>query len=110
MSNRLTVVPAAPVPAPGPLARAVLPVADLFMLAMLSRPASGSLRTTWVTPATLWLSLATSLVLAAGAVLLPVALTRGPSGIAGAALCAALAVGAAAVVIVGLGQRVKQVA
>jgi len=34
----------------------LLPVADLFMGVMWSRPGGLSLRTTWVTPATLWLS------------------------------------------------------
>lgn len=33
----------------------LLPVADLFMVLMLSRPASGTLRTTRVTLATVWL-------------------------------------------------------
>lgn len=35
----------------------VVPVADAFMVVMISRPSSGSLRHTWVTPATLWLGI-----------------------------------------------------
>jgi hypothetical protein len=56
MPNRLTRTPADAVPPlPGP-ARLLIPLADLFMIAMVSRPATGSLRSTWVTPATRWLS------------------------------------------------------
>jgi hypothetical protein len=36
----------------------LLPVADRFMALMWSRPGGLSLRTTWVTPATIWLGLA----------------------------------------------------
>ncbi|MEO8898836.1 MAG: hypothetical protein ABI352_08670 [Candidatus Dormibacter sp.] len=32
------------------------------MIAMVSRPSTGSLRTTWVTPATRWLSVASALI------------------------------------------------
>jgi hypothetical protein len=32
------------------------------MIAMVSRPATGSLRTTWITPATRWLSIAAALI------------------------------------------------
>ena len=38
----------------------MVPLADAFMLAMLSRPSTGSLRTTWVTPATTALSILTA--------------------------------------------------
>jgi hypothetical protein len=62
MPNRFTRVPARPVPSlPALVGRLVLPVADAFMVAMVSRPASGSLRTTWVTPATLALGVLTAL-------------------------------------------------
>ncbi len=62
MPNRLTRTPRDAVPSlPGPVRRLV-PLADLFMIAMLSRPATGSLRTTWVTPATRWLSVAAALI------------------------------------------------
>ena len=40
---------------------AVIPVADVFMIAMFSKPPSGTLRTTWVTPSTYWMTLATFL-------------------------------------------------
>jgi hypothetical protein len=40
----------------------LVPFADLFMIAMVSRPATGSLRTTWVTPATRWLCVGAVLV------------------------------------------------
>ena len=36
----------------------LLPAADRFMALMWSRPGGLSLRTTWVTPATIWLGLA----------------------------------------------------
>lgn len=55
MSYPWTRVPAEPPPL-DPLQRRLLPVADLFMALMLSRPGGLSLRTTWVTPATIWLS------------------------------------------------------
>src|SRR5205807_704497 len=44
-----------PVPALGALLDRLVPLADLFMLVLLSRPHGGSLRNTWVTPATLGL-------------------------------------------------------
>ena len=53
MPNRFTRVPDRPVPPLPWLGRMVLPLADLFMILMASRPRSGSLRTTWVTPATI---------------------------------------------------------
>jgi hypothetical protein len=46
---------------PGPV-QLLVPIADAFMIAMVSRPATGSLRTTWVTPATRWLSTAAALI------------------------------------------------
>jgi hypothetical protein len=62
MANRLTQTPAQPVPqVPGPV-RLLIPLADLFMIAMVSRPSTGSLRTTWVTPATRWLTVAAALL------------------------------------------------
>jgi hypothetical protein len=57
--NAFTRVPAESVPRLPRWCAAVVPVADLFMVLLLSRPASGSLRNTWVTPATLVLSVAT---------------------------------------------------
>src|SRR5581483_3978414 len=52
MPNRFTATPTGAVP---PLPRWSYPVvelADVFMIVMLSRPSTGSLRRTWVTPAT----------------------------------------------------------
>lgn len=107
MSNRFTRVPEGPVPAlPWP-ARALLPVADLFMLAMLSRPSTGSLRNTWVTPATLWLCL---VMLVLGAPIGAIALSTGLSDasrlrvVAGVVIIM-LAAGSAAVAAVGALQR-----
>src|SRR5919197_23741 len=60
--NRFTRVPERPVPH---LPRIVLPVvvlADVFMAAMASRPATGSLRRTWVTPGTLELCIVLTVV------------------------------------------------
>jgi CHASE2 domain-containing sensor protein len=77
------------------------------MWALLSRPAGGSLRVTWVTPATLLLVVVAGLGTAALAVLCLVTLFRGggwPLAV-GAAVCAALAAGCAAVGLVGAAQR-----
>jgi len=59
MPNRFTEVPEGQVPQLPRAGRALVPLADAFMILMVSRPATGSLRTTWVTPATLWLSVVT---------------------------------------------------
>ena len=110
MANVFTAVPHE---APPPLSRAaqsVLPLADLFMIAMWSRPATGSLDRTWVTPATL--ALAATCV--AGVVVVLVALVAGavhwPSAVGAivAIACTAFGVGAASVVTVGLDQRRKR--
>jgi hypothetical protein len=107
MANVFTAVPPqAPPPLSG-AARSVLPLADLFMIAMWSRPATGSLDKTWVTPATLALAAAC----VAGMVVVLVALVAGvvhwPSAVGAvvAIVCTALGVGAASVVTVGLEQR-----
>jgi len=107
MPNRLTTVPAGTVPPPRRLASALLPFADAFMLVMVSRPATGSLRNTWVTPATLWLALAACAIAAALAVVLATgaATSAGALAVVGTALCAAYAVGAGAVLVVALDQR-----
>jgi hypothetical protein len=107
MSNRFTRVPEGSVPPLPGLVRVFIPPADLFMLAMISRPATGSLRTTWVTPASLQLGLAVGLV---SQVLAAFALARGFSGsgvlaIAAGVLLLGLGLGAASVAIVGAAQR-----
>ena len=107
MPNRFTRVPDAPAPPLPLLGRAALPVADLFMLAMVSRPAPGSLRNTWVTPATLWLCV----VVAVGGVAVGAGALAGGWLGAGwtrplaAALAFAVALGSGAVALVGLLQR-----
>jgi len=86
----------------------LIPLADLFMWATCSRPATGSLRATWVTPATVVLSFAT----AAGAIVVVVACAAGwwsgggwwPPG-AGIVVGLLLAVGSSAVGLVGAAQR-----
>ena len=109
MANVFTAVPPqAPPPLSG-AARSVLPLADLFMVAMWSRPSTGSLDKTWVTPATLALAAAC----VAGVVIVLVALVAGavhwPSAVGAivAIACTALGVGAASVVTVGVDQRRK---
>jgi hypothetical protein len=107
MSNRFTRVPEEPVPPLPPLVQLLIPPADLFMLAMVSRPATGSLRTTWVTPASLQLGLAVGVV---GLILAAVAIYRGVTGsgplaIVGGVLFVAIAIGAGSVAVVGLAQR-----
>ncbi len=107
MSNRFTRVPPGPAPVLPGVIRLFIPPADLFMLAMISRPETGSLRTTWVTPA--------SLVLASvvGAVSLPLGLLAlsdsthaGLLGIAIGVLLLGMGVGAASVAVVGIAQRI----
>jgi len=85
----------------------LLPMADLFMGLMWSRPGGLSLRTTWVTPATL--GLAVAVILAVG---LP-GLAAIAYGIAnrqvlvafGGLVALALGAGAAAVALYGVRQR-----
>ena len=107
LSNRLTRVPEGPVPPLPGLVRLLVPAADLFMLAMVSRPSTGSLRTTWVTPATLQLGAAVGVVsLALAALLLYRGVNGGgPLAIAGGLLLLGLGVGAGSVAIVGAAQR-----
>jgi hypothetical protein len=107
MPNVFTRVPDAPVPPPSGFGSAVIPVADAFMIAMFSKPKSGTLRTTWVTPSTYWLTLATFL----GAVIIAGLLLSGLIGavtglsIIGVVICLLFAVGAGAVAVVGNCQR-----
>jgi hypothetical protein len=104
MPNRFTRVPERPVPPLPALGRALLPLADAFMLLMLSRPASGSLRVTWVTPATLWMCAGVAVV---GVPIGVVALADGHTWVRVAAgvVLIACAVGGAAVAAVGALQR-----
>lgn len=86
---------------------AAVPVADLFMVLLLSRPATGSLRDTWVTPATLVLSVAsgsTSVACLAPAV----ACLGGGWRVAVTLALALFAVGSFCVALVGLAQRIAR--
>jgi hypothetical protein len=106
MPNRLTRVPDRPVPPLPSLGRALLPLADAVMILLLSRPASGSLRTTWVTPATAALAAAFALLaLPLGALVLAGA--GGPDMLALAAglLLLALAAGCISIVLVSFLQH-----
>jgi hypothetical protein len=103
MPNRFTAVPARPVPALGPRLGPVVSIADAFMAAAYSRPNGLSLRTSWVTPATLYLAASSALAALVLAVLL-VGHGGAPSVI-GAVVLVLGAVGSAAVVLVGAAQR-----
>jgi hypothetical protein len=100
MANRLTRVPDRPVPPLPSWLRPAVAVADAFMLAMISRPATGSLSRTWVTPATLQMCIATAALALAGAVALAITGLVAP-----AAVLLLLAAGAGAVALVGAVQR-----
>jgi hypothetical protein len=107
MANVFTAVPPQPPPPLRGAAKQLLPFADIFMLALWSRAATGSLAKTWVTPATLLLALASC----AGVVFVLVALVAGavqwPSAVEAivAVACTAFGTGAASVVAVALDQR-----
>jgi hypothetical protein len=103
VANRLTHVPDRPVPALGGAA-VLVPLADAFMAVMLSRPATGSLRQTWVTPATLWLCSAVA-VLGAGVAAWLVANDRGGPLDVWLLCLGALIAGAGSVAILGACQR-----
>jgi hypothetical protein len=111
MPNRFTAVPTEPVPAPGHVAAALAPIADIFMIAMLSRPPSGTLRTTWVTPATLWLAVASGIAALAAGVLLVAAVAGGAANalLIGAVACGVFAIGAGSVVVISVDQRRRKV-
>ncbi|HEX6538005.1 MAG TPA: hypothetical protein VF155_02355 [Candidatus Dormibacteraeota bacterium] len=107
MANLLTAVPASPPPPLRGLGRRLLPAADLFMVALASRPRSRTLATTWVTPATMLLA-AASLI---GALSLAAAAAAGrtqwaPALVALAACaCAVVFVGAGSILAVGVAQH-----
>jgi len=105
--NRLTRVPTRAVPAAPRGAGPLYAVADAFMLVMLSRPETGSLRRTWVTPATILLCSAAAVLGVGVASLVALrGLTHAPViDLLLAVLFALLAVGAACVLAVALLQR-----
>jgi hypothetical protein len=85
----------------------LLPLADLFMGLMWSRPGGLSLRTTWVTPATLGLALAVIFVVGLpglGAIAYGAA-NRQVLVLVGGLVASALGIGAAAVALYGIRQR-----
>ena len=100
--NRFTRVPDRAVPELPAAVDALVPLADLFMLLMLSRPATGSLRRTWVTPATLYLS---ATMLALGVVLAIRLLAGGAAARIVGMVLLLVAAGAGAVTAIGLAQR-----
>jgi hypothetical protein len=106
MANAWTRVPQGRPPL-DPLQLRLLPVAGLFMGLMWSRPGGLSLRTTWVTPATIWLGLAAVLLVgipAVAAVGYGLAARQGLEVIVGL-IGAALAGGAGTVALYGIRQR-----
>ncbi len=85
----------------------LLPMADLFMGLMWSRPGGLSLRTTWVTPATLGLAVAVILAVGLpglGAIAYGIA-NRQVLVAFGGLVAVALGAGAAAVALYGVRQR-----
>ncbi len=85
----------------------LLPVADRFMALMWSRPGGLSLRTTWVTPATIWLALAVVVALGIpglGAIAYGIA-TRQVLLAFGGLIAAALGAGGGTVAVYGIRQR-----
>ena len=107
MPNVFTRVPERPVPPLAAWTRGILRVADLFMVAMWSRPPTGTLATSWVTPATLYMCATLAAVAAALAVALLIAAIGGSGAIAVAlsVLLLLLAAGSGAVAAVGVAQR-----
>lgn len=105
MPNRFTAVPNAPPPAITGPARWLLPFADTAMIALASRPAGGSLRASWVTPATLWLSLASAVLAAIAAVFVAASGNATWLRLAGATACIVIVFGALCIALVGWRQR-----
>ena len=106
VANRLTRVPEGSPPLDSTQLR-LLPLADLVMWLMFSRPGGLSLRTSWVTPATIWLCSGVALV---AAILGVVAFSQGLSSgyllplIAGLFSIAA-AIACASITVYGVRQR-----
>jgi hypothetical protein len=85
----------------------LLPVADRFMAVMWSRPGGLSLRTSWVTPATIWLAAAVIVAVGLpglGAIVYGIA-SRQILLAFGGVVAAMLGTGAAAVAVYGVRQR-----
>ena len=89
-----------------PVQRLLLPVADCFMLLMLSRPPTGTLRTTRVTSVSIGLAVVTFGVSGTLTGVLAAAVGRlGPLLLVPALPLAALALGSASLALYGLRQR-----
>ncbi len=85
----------------------LLPIADAFMMVMLSRPGGGSLRTTRVTLATIWLAAGVSLVVGIpGLLLIGYAILRLQwLALMSGLVAAGLALGSASLAVFGIRQR-----
>jgi hypothetical protein len=85
----------------------LLPIADLFMILMFSRPPGGSLRTARVTLVTIWLAAGVAAICTClAAVALAIAVARHqPVFLMGGLLSAALAIGSGVLVVFGVRQR-----
>lgn len=85
----------------------LIPAADLFMALMLSRPGGLSLRTTWVTPATIGLAVAAvAFIGLPGCIALALGLVRLNLLLAGGGILGmTIAAGAGAVALYGIRQR-----
>lgn len=98
----------ASVPPPRRTDRLLLALADGFMAAMLSRPPTGTLATTRVTTATIWLAATTSAACALATAAVFVAVLAGQaSGVLAlpAAVCLTIAGGSACLALYGIRQR-----
>jgi hypothetical protein len=106
VANFLTRTPTAPPPVLPPGLQPLVRLADTYFSLLLSRPASGSLNATWVTPATLILVVAT-LLLGLPAAFFFVDMGN-PVAIGFGLLLIFLAPGALSIALVGLAQRFVQ--
>ncbi|HEY8678075.1 MAG TPA: hypothetical protein VIN39_05515 [Candidatus Dormibacteraeota bacterium] len=106
-SGQLDVIEA--LPPPDRFQRAILPIADLFMTLMFSRPVGGSLRSVRVSSETI--ALASLVAVALGGIGIALAISGTATGqilqVVAAAPAIGLALGAASVSVFGLRQRQK---
>lgn len=93
-----------PLPPLDPVQRLLLPVADAFMILMLSRPGSGSLRTTRVTLASIALAAAAFVAFALAGLFVAVG-GRGPLLVVAGTLLEFFAFGCLSLALYGLLQR-----
>ena len=93
-----------PLPRLDPAQRLLLPVADAFMILMLSRPPSGTLRTTRVTVVSVALAAVSCLAFATAGVVIAIS-ARGPLPVIAGALLGVFAFGCFALAAFGSLQR-----